>query len=422
MRLPRFVKDSGTLISGSVAAQAVALLAYLLLTRLFTPDDFGKFNVFYSYIEVLVILSTLKYELAVVAAPADREAAAVARHALRLNAIVSLVLLAAISLLYLLGWLPVKLQAVGRISLLIPFLVFFCGTNRVYEMLFNRYRQFRQSALSQVVNALSSSLLKILFGLTRRMPVLGLPLGTVLGQMCGNANYRLRLHSLHLPETTRQEERQAARRHIDFARYTAPKDWLNSFSANLPFLWLAMYFDDAAIGLFGLALTFTFRPVNIITTAFENVFFVRVADKVKRRQPILSDINRFLVLLNAAAIPLLIVAYSVASPVFGFVFGKEWSQCGDYVRLLLPWMWVMLTTNSLMFMASVFGRQKYEFLFSLVLLCLRAAAIAVGLRMGSFEAAILLFSLATAAVNLALGIWYYTLAAHYEKKLKTLEP
>lgn len=412
-----FAKDSGILISGSVAAQAVALLSYLLLTRLFSPEDYGRFNIFYSYIEVLIILSTCKYELAVVAAKEDREAAAMARHAMRLNALVSVALLAVISLLYFLGWLPVKLQAIGYISLLIPFLVFFSGTNRVYEMLFNRFRQFHQSALSQVVNAVSASLLKILFGLTRRMPALGLPLGTVLGQMCGNANYRLRLRRLNLPQTTRQEERQAAKRHIDFARYTAPKDWLNSFSANLPFLWLAMYFDDALIGFFGLALTFTFRPANIITTAFENVFFVRVADKVKHRQPILPDINRFLLLLNAAAIPLLVVAYFVASPVFGFVFGKEWSECGDYVRLLLPWMWVMLSTNSLMFMANVFGQQKYEFLFSLVLLCLRAAAIAIGLRMGSFDAAILLFSLATAAVNLALGIWYYTLAASYEKTL-----
>lgn len=410
-----FVKDSGTLISGNVAAQAIALLAYLLLTRLFTPEDFGKFNIFYSYIEVLIILSTLKYELAVVAAKEDREAAAVARHAMRLNARISILLLAVITLLYLLGWLPVKLQTIGYISLLIPFLVFFSGTNRVYEMLFNRFRQFHQSALSQLVNASSGALFKTLFGLTGRMATLGLPLGTVLGQLCGNINYRLRLRRLPLPPTTRQEERLAARRHLDFARYTAPKDWVNSFSANLPFLWLAMYFDDAAIGLFGLALTFTFRPANIITTAFENVFFVRVADKVNRRQPIMNDINRFLLLLNAAAIPLMVVAYHIARPLFGFVFGAEWADCGDYVRLLLPWMWVMLSTNSLMFMASVFGRQKYEFLFSLVLLCLRAAAIAVGLRMGSFEAAILLFSLSTAAVNLALGIWYYTLAANYER-------
>lgn len=416
--MSRFAKDSGTLISGSVVAQLVSLLSYLVLTRLFTPDDYGIFNIFYSYIEVLIILSTCKFELAIVAAHTDHEAAAVARHTLRLNALVSVALLTVIAALMVLGWLPTKLQSIGAISLLIPFLVFFSGTNRVYEMLFNRFRQFTQSALSQMVNSASAALFKIAFGLTRHMPSLGLPLGTVLGQMCGNLNYRLRLRRLNLPKTTRDEERLSARKHLDFARYTAPKDWTNSFSANLPFLWLAMYFDDATIGLFGLALTFTFRPINIVTTSFENVFFVRVADRVKNRQPIISDINKFLVLLNAAAIPLLIVAYFVASPVFGFVFGKEWSKCGDYVRLLLPWMWVMLSTNSLMFMASVFGQQKHEFLFSLVLLCLRVAAIAIGLRMGSFEAAILLFSLATAAVNLALGAWYYALAAHYEQSLK----
>ena len=93
MKIPRFIKDSGTLVSGQVAAQLIAFAAYPLLTRLFTPDDFGLYNVFYSYIEVFIILSTGKYELSVVAAKSDVEANAIARMTLRINTCVSLLLL-----------------------------------------------------------------------------------------------------------------------------------------------------------------------------------------------------------------------------------------------------------------------------------------------------------------------------------------
>ena len=64
MRLPlrsRFVKDSGTLLSGSVVAQGIAFAAYVVLLRFFTPADFGLCNVLFSYLEVLIILSTCKY-------------------------------------------------------------------------------------------------------------------------------------------------------------------------------------------------------------------------------------------------------------------------------------------------------------------------------------------------------------------------
>ena len=88
-----FMRDGITLVSGNVWAQVIAFASYLILSRLFSPEDFGFYNVFFSYIEVLVIVSTCKYELAVVLADNDREAAAVSRLALRLNTIISIVLL-----------------------------------------------------------------------------------------------------------------------------------------------------------------------------------------------------------------------------------------------------------------------------------------------------------------------------------------
>ena len=67
-----FMRDGITLVSGNVWAQVIAFASYLILSRLFSPEDFGFYNVFFSYIEVLVIVSTCKYELAVVLAVPER--------------------------------------------------------------------------------------------------------------------------------------------------------------------------------------------------------------------------------------------------------------------------------------------------------------------------------------------------------------
>ena len=259
-------RESATLATGYITAQAISLLAYLLLTRIFSPADYALFNIFYSYIEVLVILSTCKYELAIVGADNETESSAVAHFSLKLNAAVSLLLLTIVATLYLTHSLP-------------------GSTSRIYTSLYNRVRRYRKIAASNIVNAASGALLKVLLGLAGLFRV-GLPLGTVLGQAVANLVFRFRLSSLQLPKTTRGQQLDAARRHKNFPLFIASRDLVGCISANLPFLWLALYFDQAAVGLFALALTFTFNPVNMLSSSFERVFYARTAEKVRNRQPI----------------------------------------------------------------------------------------------------------------------------------------
>ncbi len=418
----KIIKDSATLIGGNVWAQAIGLLGYLLLTRLYTPEQFGLFTIFYSYIEVFIILSTGKYEMAVVRADDDREAAATAQFALRLNTWVSVVLVTAVGLLMFLDVMPDKLRTLGWVSLLIPLMVFCCGTSRVYAALFNRFNRFGTIAASEMVTATSGLLFKALFGLLQKgtmalakvCGVVGLPLGTVLGQMAGNLNYRLRLRKLPLPHgIARSERRTAAGKHRRFPLYTMPKDWVNSFSFNLPTLWVALYFDDAVVGFFALALTFCIRPVNVLNSAFERIFYIRTLEKVRHRQPVWPMLIRFVMGISAVALPVLLVVFLFAEPLFGFCFGDRWAGCGYYVRCLLPWVFVSLSSTSLSFVASVFDKQRTEFLFFIVLLLLRVAAMVIGIYCHNFPLAILLFALAGTVISLFLLIWYLTLVHRY---------
>ena len=407
MTLPKIVKDGLTLVGGNAWAQAIAFVAYLVLGRLYTPQHFAAFNIFYSYIEVLIILSTCRYELSIVVADTDREAQAAARLALRLNTVVSLLLLTLIGALTLCG---VVLPVASSIALLVPFMVFFCGTTRVYTFLFNRFKRFGPIALSEIVTATTGVVAKIGMAFTALLPW-GLPLGTVVGKMAGNVNYLFRLRSLPLPQHITAGERKAvARKFRNFPLYNMPKELVSSFSYNLPFLWLALYFPQSpAVGLFGLALTFTFRPVNIFNSVFEKLLYVRVAEKVREGQSISGDIRRFLLMLNAVALPLFVLLWFFAEPLFTLLFGARWEGIGYYVRCLLPWVYVVLSSSSLSFLANVFGRQRSEFFFYLVLLALRIGAVVYGIVSHDFDTAILLFSLSSAAMSAVLLVWYLTL-------------
>ena len=420
MKTSPIVKETGTLLGGNMLAQVIALAAYFLLTRIFSPDDYGLYNIFYSYIEVLIILSTLKYEMAIVVADTDQEAKSIASFTLRLNTIVSLTLLTAALVLWLTGLMPGNFAQLGWMVLLIPPMVFFCGTSRVYSFLFNRMRRYSTIATSEIVNSAAGALLKIALGLLGMLQA-GMPVGTVAGRAIANLVYRLKLKQLgQAPSfhTDPADSKAISHKHLNFPFYVATKDFLNCFSYNLPFLWLALYFTKAEVGLFALALTFTFRPVNLLSNSFEKVYYARTAENVRQGKSIGRMIGRFILTINAIALPVCILAWFVAEPVFSICFGGRWASCGIYVRALLPWIFITLSTSSLMFISNVFSTQKIEFYFFLVLLALRVTAIAVGIHAGSFLLAIRLYAAAGALVSASLLVWYLWQVRHYERTLK----
>ena len=420
----RFIKNSGILLSGNALAQGLAFAAYLILLRLFTPDDLGLCNVFFSYTEVLIILSTCKYEMAVVVASDDKEASTLARLAFRLNRGVSLLLLGVVTIMTLCRVTVSKLPAI--LLFLIPVLVYFTGTNRVYVFLCNRNKEYKQMAAGEVVSVSSGIVTRILFGLLapvwQFLHTVGLPVGSVLGKVAGHAYLRhitTKRRHYYDPHAsiTRQALRQAALKHKNFALYVMPKELVSSFSANLPLMWLSVYFDKPLLGLFSLALTFTQRPVNVLANTFEKVFYQSTSAKVQESSPIARDVHRFVLFLTAGTLIGCTLLFLFAEPLFVFLFGQQWIGVGYYVRCLMPWMGILVVTNSLAFVSNVMGTQHVDFGMQLVQLLLRATALYIGIQQNNFQLAVLLFAVVSAVVQAAQLGWYLFQVYRYDKRI-----
>lgn len=411
------IKEAATLLSGSVVAQVITLVAYFVLLHIYTPADYGLFTIFYSYIEVLIILSTCKYEMAVVAADTEADAAAVSRFALRLNTFVSLLLLTVLFVLNLLGWMPGKFERLGWLALLIAPMVFFCGNNRVYSSLYNRFHRYKAIATSEVVGSGSGAVIKTMLGLLG-IHSSGLPLGAVLGQAMANINYRLGMKGLGLPTVTAEERRAAASRYRNFPKYVAPKDFISSLSSNLPFIWLALYFDNTYVGFLGIAVTFILQPCNLISGAFERVLYARTAEAVRDKRSIAGGLLRFILGIEGITIVVSILLWFFAEPLFAFCFGGRWQGCGVYVRALLPWVVMAMGYLPLMFIPNIFGTQRTEFCIYIVQLALRVGAIVIGIMMSDFLLAVRLFAGVSAFIALILTGWYIMQIVRYERSVQ----
>ena len=432
------IKELATLLSGSVLAQVISFAAYFVLLRIYSADDYGLFSIFYSYIEVLIILSTCKYEMAIVPATSDSEANAVARFAFRLNALVSLAMLAVLAVLTFTGSLPGKYSRLGWLAMLIAPMVFFCGTTRIYGELCNRRHRYRRIAAADITGAATGAVLKTIFGLLG-LRTSGMPLGTVLGQSAVNLVYRLRpgerlkVNGERLKvkgercadaTTDRVSHLSPLTFHLspykNYPLYLAPKELVASLSSNLPFIWLALYFDNATVGLFALALTLVAKPVLVFSASCERILNARCSEALHHRQPIMPILLRFLLPVSVAAIAVAVATWFLAGPLVTFFFGGRWEGCEPYVRAMLPWAVVGVCSLSLMHIANIFSTQRADLIINIVQLLLRATAIAVGIHRSDFLLAIILFYAASALTALFTLLWYLYQTRRHDHDLTPL--
>jgi O-antigen/teichoic acid export membrane protein len=69
-----FTRNFLTLFTGASISQAIGLLVYPVLTRQYQPADFGTFALFLYITNILSIIATGKYELAIILPKKDKEA------------------------------------------------------------------------------------------------------------------------------------------------------------------------------------------------------------------------------------------------------------------------------------------------------------------------------------------------------------
>jgi lipopolysaccharide exporter len=88
----------------------------------------------------------------------------------------------------------------------------------------------------------------------------------------------------------------------------------------------------------------------------------------------------------------MILLMILGEQIFTFAFGKEWGISGTYVRILVPWIFLVFLSSPISTLYNVFEKQKVWLTFSIVLLVSRVVALAIGGTYGTPEFSLALYS------------------------------
>lgn len=411
------VRNTTTVLAGNIIAQVISLVIYPLLTRLYSPDDFGVLTIFLSIGGMVTILSTADYHNAIVL-PKDRQEGASLLH-------IGLIITICITVLCILT-IPFGSQiaslfgndAVGAVYPLIPLYVFGTALWTLLQNWFIREKEFLRISSYQVTQSVINA------GAKGWLGTLGVHAGMVITMAvapivalagCMFKGFR---HTLApLMSFNWQECKRVAIRHIDFPKYSMPRSLINYFSGALPVFILSPYFSTADIGIYSIALTLAFKPINLITNSLHNVLFQRFSESVANKNKIMPLLKKITAFILLSAVVVFIPLYIVLPDLTSWLLGDEWREAGEYIRLMLPWLAFLSLVSTTHFLPYLFGKQKGQLIFETSYTVVRLSVLAIGVMLDNFYYALALFFISSAVIMMAQYVWMYSIAAKYEKSL-----
>lgn len=403
IRKSHFVRNLLTVMTGTAIARAIGLAVSPVISRLFTPADFGLAGSFSAVAGVIAAGVTLEYTQAIML-PKEKSDA----FTLFLASCLSTLIIGALCLLACLVF-PARINGLMKTTGVwaLAFLVLtiiVSGLNQSCQAWSVRAKAFKNTSASQVFRSVSSSGMQIGFGLARAGAP-GLVISSVLADLCAS----IPLLRVLLPDwkalrhTVRWDRmKHLAREYRDFPLYSASQNVINALSLGLPVLLLTHFYSLTVAGAYAFGIRLLMTPMSLLLTALRQVLFQKACETQHNGDSLVSLYVRFTAGLFALALLPALVMLIWSPQLFTWVFGPRWELAGEFARSLTLWLMFTFCNLPAILFARLIRIQRTTFIFHLSMLAARVATLTVGGLFLQANATILLFSLVGAAMNLFL--------------------
>jgi O-antigen/teichoic acid export membrane protein len=377
-----------TLISGTALAQVVTFLFSPVLSRFFSPAEYGEFAMYMGAVNAVQVIACGRYEMAVVLADDDGEA---------LN-IVALSLLATLGFAFfcLFGALGFYIYSLSSPAFshkypdmqhwlwAMPLFILLLGAYMAFNQWLIRKESYSEMSISRFGNSATTSILQTILGFIK-MGANGILLGAIAGQ----AVYTGLLYYYSQKQAEKEsvawrlvisweKVKTAAARYQLLPRTTLFQSLLEMFQSNALSFLLPFFYSAVEGGFYFRTLIIFQAPVALIAQALAQVAY-REAALLQREGSSLRPLV-FSTLKKSALIglPICLGLLAVGPWVFSTFFGKEWYEAGVYARILAVWMYLDFLRIPLAQIAIVIQKQRALLQRSLIGTAVLIATISAG--------------------------------------------
>ena len=333
--LNKFFYDQGVvvLLGGTVLAQLVPLLVAPVLTRTFSPDQFGALALLMAWFNPLSYFASGRFDVAVVLPKEENESRHLVLGGILVALGLSLTVLVLQALFFAMGW---RGEFSKTMFIILPLLLLFTGIYQPLSFYLQRHKRYRFLALSKVSQTSAIALASLLLGYMGYWS--GLMWGylsgwIILGLVSLIYFFNIGLHRELFPF---EGVKATLKKYRDYPLINAPTSFLHALTISIPVFLISQYFSRADAGYLNLARQILIIPTSLIATAFSQVYFESFARAVREHQPVCGLLQSKMKPLFVLSLLFMVPLLFFAPQIFQWYFGSQWELSGKICATLAP--------------------------------------------------------------------------------------
>ena len=253
---------------GSSLGQAITLLFYPVLTRLYEPSDFAVYAVFMAFLNSLSPGISGRYEIAVAVAPGPKESKSLVSFAFLVTAVLSCLIFLFILFFESQTSSILNIETIGNFVYLVPVALFLIGVKEImrrYSNFQKNYKIISYNAILQSAIAAFAACVFSLMGLNKVGLILSFLLATFFCTVAFFWNYKNDINFAKLKIT--KSKFKLAYKYRQFPLLNAPASILNGITLALPVFFLARDYPEAILGYYALMTRVMMSPLSLIPSS-----------------------------------------------------------------------------------------------------------------------------------------------------------
>lgn len=342
MNRGQFSRQFLAVLSSTILAQLLNLASYPILSRLYSPEDFGLFGTFIATAAIPGVIACGRFDLVIATAPH-----AARRAVLWLCFVIAFAVAVISTAMISAWWYYTALPSAGILALMLFSAVLLTGIANGTTMFLMRHDNFRFASVGVVLRTATTVILQLGFAW-----VWPSPLGLIVGFCAGLAAQAvlglwISSRSQGLGKPHQGQMRAMLRRFRGQVSVDLPGALIGAASLNLMPILLQYLFGIRAVGYYAMGQRIAMLPLQLFNNSFSQVFFQRAARAFDERGEFWSEFRFTLFWSGLVSLGMLLGMLFLARPALAIFLGPGWDSAATILMILAPMLAVQSVVSTL---------------------------------------------------------------------------
>jgi len=396
-----------TLMSGTLMAQIVSFAFIPILTRLYTPIEFGLYSLFFALSSMIGMVSSGNYEQAIMLPKSDRDAQALVFLSILVTFVIVFLLTIVLFIFY--DFFLNYFEQTSYLIFLLPISTLIIGLMQIFDAYSTRKEFYKKISTTKVIGSFITVTIQTISRYSFKLN--GLVIGKVLSDIFALlilVHFHIKKQTLQLRYISKRRLKANIKRHENFPKYQSLSTLINSFSQNIPLLMFTSLFSPAISGFYSLTYRAMQTPMLLVSSSTRAVFYQKASKMYSNGEDIYPlYLKTTLGLLKLFIAPLVIILF-FGEDLFVFVFGKQWAESGLIAQISIFWFLFGFISPPTTVMFNIYSLQQIRLIIQIITLLFRVLAIYLGYYIyDSYIVSLVLFVIVGIIHNGGVMIYIY---------------